>query len=157
MAVDLDEGAVREVARLVPLATCVCADAARLPAALDGRFHLVLIGRPDLLARPAGWQVTLVRTARLLAAGGLLALTAIAPEEAELAARWLEEAGFAAVERGAVASPGTGWLVLARARAGPRAAAADASAGPEVVVWEDGEGEQCDLATGLCTGRREGT
>ncbi len=158
LAVDMDEDAIREASGLIPGATYICADAARLPAELDRRFHLALVGRPDLLARPQGWQSALARIARLLVPGGFVALTAIASEEAALAARWLDGAGFAAVERRAIASPGASWLVLAgRPEAGAGAEATGAGPGPEVVVWEEGEGAMCDLATGLCTGPQEGT
>ncbi|MCP4195649.1 MAG: class I SAM-dependent methyltransferase [Proteobacteria bacterium] len=54
VGVDLDETAISLVQSRLPQATFLCADA----AALDDSHHydVILIRRPDLLARPAGWQ-----------------------------------------------------------------------------------------------------
>jgi len=152
LVLDLDEAAVQEAAVLIPWARCVCADAARLPTEQDGRFHLALVGRPDLALRPLGWQGTLARLARLLAPNGLAALIATNAAEAALATRWLEAAGFEVVERRAVFSPYAGWLILASRAARPGEAGPEPD--PGVLVWE-GEGAMCDAATGRCSGPEE--
>jgi SAM-dependent methyltransferase len=143
VGVDLDEAAVRRARARWPQATFLCADAARLPPSLAGRFHVVLVRRPDLLAQPGRWREVLHRVPVWLHPGGRAVLSVTGQAEALVASRWLEEAGLRVTHR------------EERADLGLRLCVAEA---PPVVVW-DGSGEVCDTRTGRCSpgARGDGT
>ncbi|MCS6963371.1 MAG: class I SAM-dependent methyltransferase [Thermoflexus sp.] len=95
LGVDLDEGAIAQARARWPEARWICADAARLSSkTLGGRFDAILIRRPDLLLQPARWRRVFRRLSEWLRPGGWIIVTVIGDGEAELARRWLEEAGL---------------------------------------------------------------
>lgn len=94
LGVDLDERAIAEAQARWPQARFICEDAARLSPEAVGRFEVILIRRPDLLAQPARWHQVFLRLPDLLRPGGRVIVTLIGEDEAALARRWLEEAGL---------------------------------------------------------------
>jgi len=94
LGVDLDERAIAEARRRWPGARFEVADAAELAAEGVGRFEVILLRRPDLLAQPARWRRVFARLPDLLSPDGRVIVTLIAEGEARLARRWLEEAAL---------------------------------------------------------------
>ncbi|GBD08331.1 27-O-demethylrifamycin SV methyltransferase [Candidatus Thermoflexus japonica] len=94
LGVDLDERAIVEAQARWPEARFMCEDAVRLSPEAVGRFEVILIRRPDLLAQPARWHPVFLRLPVLLRPAGRVIVTLIGGGEAALAQRWLEEAGL---------------------------------------------------------------
>jgi SAM-dependent methyltransferase len=97
VGVDLDETAIAHARARWPGVTFLCADAARLPAepALSpvegyaGRFHAVLIRRPDLFAQPGRWQQVFAALPALIQPGGRVIVTLLGAGETTVAREWL--------------------------------------------------------------------
>ena len=125
VGVDLDETAIAQARARWPGLTFLCADAAHLPGAAVGRFHVVLIRRPDLFVRPGNWQRVFAALPALLRPGGRVLVTLLGAGETAVARRWLEENGLRVVEEGRTAPEGE-YLVVAEASGAP-----DLSVNPE--------------------------
>lgn len=114
VGVDLDEMAIQEARGRWPGMTFLCEDAARLTPEAVGRFHAVLVRRPDLLARPANWCQVFAALPPLVYHGGRVLITVLSRGEAALARRWLLENGFRLVIEQPLAD-GQGYLLVAEA------------------------------------------
>ncbi len=133
IGVDLDEDAVARARARWPAATFLCADAAALPAGLAGRFDLVFVGRPDLLAQPERWRRAFAALPGLLGPAGRALVTLTGPAETALARRWLRDGGLREVH--APSDEGGSWVVVAEREPAP--------------VLRDEGGEACDVG-GWC-------
>lgn len=154
VGVDLDETAIEEARRRLPIGTFLCADAARLPTRWRGSFDLVLVRRPDLLAQPQRWREVLAALPGLLGPGGQLILTFAGHAEARVARHWLLDVGLKVLRERALETPEEPWLLVARMSPPEKTQPADREAA--VLVWEDGGGPLCDWETGLCAISEEG-
>lgn len=94
VGVDLDETAIAQARARWPGLTFLCADAARLPETAVGRFHAVLIRRPDLFARPENWRQVFAALPALLLPQGRILVTLLGAGETAVARRWLKESGL---------------------------------------------------------------
>jgi predicted TPR repeat methyltransferase len=126
VGVELDEVAIAQARARWPGLTFLCADAAHLPRAVVGRFHAVLIRRPDLFARPGNWQQVFAVLPALLQPQGRVLVTLLGAGETAVARRWLETNGLHIVAEERWPDPEASYLLvaevlLARCRTGFRA------------------------------------
>ena len=115
VGVDLDELAIAQARARWPGLTFLCADAAHLAGTAVGRFHAVLIRRPDLFARPGNWEQVFAALPALLRPGGRVLVTLMGPGETALARRWLEKNGLCVMETICGSDAGRGYLLVAEA------------------------------------------
>ena len=139
--VDADEAAIAKARAAAPGATFIAADAATLqPAGWSSPFDRVLLRRPELAAAPGTWRRIISFVPSWLSARGRAIVSTPGSSEAEMARKWLDEAGLAVAPTIQLGADGERYVVTA------------ARPAPAPLVWEDGEaGHVCDLATGTCT------
>ncbi len=113
VGVDLDETAIARARARWPRMTFLCTDAARLPATAAGRFHAVLIRRPDLFVRPGNWQQVFAALPALLLSQGRVLMTLLGAAETAVARRWLEENGLRVVAEERWPGPDVSYLLIA--------------------------------------------
>lgn len=152
--VDQDEVSIRAAGRRLPNATFVCADAAELPDDWRGRFGMILIRRPDLLAQPERWRLVFGRLSGWLSAGGRVVVTTVSAGEAYLVAQWLAESGFDMTDREELPMTDEAKIMVGVISAKPAAGneKTPQTLPKRVVKWDDNEaGPVCDLETGKCS------